>query len=133
MTKNPKKWATGALAAGVAGYVVGVLTAPKSGKETRQELKKASANARSEAEKQFKTILNDLNQRLDEAKAKSNDLSGRGKKEFDKVYYKATEAKEKVRQIISGLHDGDAEDPELKKALKDAQGALKHLEKFIKK
>jgi gas vesicle protein len=133
MGKNSGKWAAGALAAGVAGYIVGVLTAPKSGKDTREEIKKATVNARSEAEKKFKSILADLNERLDEARAKGSDLSGRGKKEFDKMYDKATSAKEKVRQIISGLHDGDADDPELKRALKDAQGALKHLEKFLKK
>ncbi|MDQ3123295.1 MAG: YtxH domain-containing protein [bacterium] len=133
MGKNSGKWAASAVAAGVAGYVVGVLTAPKSGKETREEIRKASANARSDAEKKFKLILTDLNARLDEAKSKGENVTGRGRKEFEKMYAQATDAKEKVRQIISGLHDGDADDPELKRALKDAQGALKHLEKYIKK
>jgi len=44
----------------------------------------------------------------------------------------ATTAKEKVREIISALHEGDADDPDLKKALGDAKNALKNLEKYVK-
>ena len=133
MGKNTGKWAAGALLAGIAGYAVGVLTAPKSGRETREDIKRAAGNARSEAEKKFKIILADLNDRLAKAKEKGANLTGKAKKEFDKMYAKATDAKNKVREIISGLHDGEADDPELKNALKDAKDALKHLEKFLKK
>jgi hypothetical protein len=35
--------------------------------------------------------------------------------------------------MLSDIHDGDADDPELKKALSDAKNALKNLEQYIKK
>jgi gas vesicle protein len=133
MGKNSGKWAAGALAAGVVGYVAGVLTAPKSGKDTRKDIKNAATNAKSEAEKRLKTILSELNVKLAEAKVKGTKLKGKARLDYSKVVEKATVAKEKVREVLSALHHGDAEDPELKKALKEAKDAIKHLEKFVKK
>ena len=43
------KFAIGALIGVAAGFVAGVLTAPKSGKETRDELKKKANDKKSEA------------------------------------------------------------------------------------
>ncbi len=133
MGKNTGKWAAGALALGAIGYVAGILTAPKSGKETRADLKNAATKAKTEAEKKLKAILSDLNTRIDEAKVQGAKLKGKAKDDFDKVLGQATTAKEKVREILSSLHDGDADDPELQKALNDAKKALKHLETYIKK
>ncbi len=128
-----KKVAVGALLAGIIGYLAGLLTAPKSGKETRQDIKNAGLRAKKEAEKKLKELNSELNKKLDEAKEKGKDLKGRAKKEYEKLFDSASEAKEIVRQALSALHEGDAEDPELKKALKDAKDALKNLEKFLKK
>lgn len=133
MGKNTGKWAAGALAAGVAGYVAGVLTAPKSGKETREDIKHAANKAKTEAEKKLKVVLSELNSRLDQAKTEGNKLKGKAREDYDKVVANAVTAKNKVREILSSIHEGDAEDPELKKALDDAKKALKHLEKFVKK
>lgn len=132
MGKNTGKWAAGALALGAIGYVAGVLTAPKSGKETRADIKNAASKAKTEAEKKLKVVLSELNSRLDEAKKKGSKLTGKAKSEYDKAIVNATAAKDKVREVLSALHDGDAEDPELKKALKDAKDALKHLETYVK-
>lgn len=133
MGKNSGKWAAGALALGAVGYLAGVLTAPKSGKETREDIKNAANRTKSEAEKKLKVVLKDLNGRLSEAKAKGATLTGKGKEEYEKVVASAVVAKDKVREILSALHDGDAEDPELKTALDDAKRALKHLEAYVKK
>lgn len=132
MSKNAGKWAAGAVLAGVAGYVAGVLTAPKSGKETRQDIKNAAGRARSEAERTLKNTLQELNVKLAEAKAKGSKLTGKAKTEYDRVYAGAVKSKDKVREVLSALHDGDAEDPELKQALTDAKEALKHLKKYAK-
>jgi len=133
MGKNSSKWAAGALAMGVIGYIAGVLTAPKSGKETRTDIKDAATKAKSEAEKKLKAVLSDLNTQLDKARVHGETLRGKTKQEFEKVVATAQVAKDKVREILSSLHDGDADDPELKKALEDAKSALKNLEKFISK
>jgi gas vesicle protein len=127
-----KKVALGAAVAGVAGFVAGILTAPKSGKETRKDIKNAAIKAKSEAEKNLKAMHSELNSRLADVKAKGEELSGKAKDEFDDIVEKAKSAKEKVRDVLSSLHDGDADDPDLKKALKDAKDSLKNLEKFVK-
>lgn len=127
-----KKVATGALIAAFAGYVIGILTAPKSGKETRQDIKDSAVKAKKEAEKKLKAVHSELHARLIEVKKQGENLSGKAKIELDKVVDVATNAKEKVREVLSALHDGDADDPDLKKALKDAKEALKSLEKYVK-
>lgn len=127
-----KKIAVGALIAGTAGYLAGILTAPKSGKETRQDLKNAAVRAKTEAEKKLKELHSELNQKLAVAKEKGSALKGKAREDFDKVVDRASQAKEKARELLSALHEGDAEDPDLKKALSDAKNALKQLEKYVK-
>ncbi|MEO7364397.1 MAG: YtxH domain-containing protein [Candidatus Saccharimonadales bacterium] len=48
-SKTTKKLAIGAAIAGAAGYLAGVLTAPKSGKATRDDIKDATQRGISEA------------------------------------------------------------------------------------
>lgn len=132
MAKSAKKWALGAAVAAVAGYVAGILTAPKSGKDTRQDIKTGAVKVKTEAEKKLKEAHSELDKLLGQAKVKGDMLSGKAKSEFTDIVSKAKNAKEKVRDLLSSLHDGGAEEPELKQALKDARDALKHLEKFVK-
>lgn len=109
------------------------MTAPKSGKETREDIKNAANKARLELERKLKELNADLSDSIDKAKVKAANLKGKAKTEIDKSIEKATKAKEKVRVMISAIHEGDAEDPELKKALADAKNALKNLETYIRK
>lgn len=128
-----KKIAVGAVAAGLIGYVAGVLTAPKSGKETREDIKNTATKAKREAEKKLKELHSELNRQLEVAKKKGAKLTGKARDEFDKAIASADKVKEKMRLLLSALHEGDADDPELKQALKDAQSALKQLEKYVSK
>ena len=127
-----KKVALGALIAGSIGYLAGVLTAPKSGKETRQDILDGAIRAKKEAEKKLKALHSELHARLIEAKKELSKLSGRAKTELEDAINSASSAKEKVRDILSALHDGDADDPDLRRALNDAKTALKNLEKYVK-
>lgn len=132
MAKNTNgKWAIGAVFAGIAGFLAGILTAPKSGKETRSDIKHAAIKAKTEAEKTLKNLHSDLNKTIADVRAKSDELSGKAKTEFDEIVEKAKMAKEKVRDVLSTMHDGNPDDPDLKKALKDGQDALKSLGKFV--
>lgn len=132
MGKSGKKWALGAVVAGVGGYLAGILTAPKSGKDTRKEIKTNAVKLKSEAEKKLKQVHSELNSVLAEAKVKGAKLTGKAKNEFEEAVKKATNAKEKARELLSALHDGDADDPELKVAVENGKSALQHLKKFIK-
>ena len=130
---NVKKIVAGRVGAALVGYIVGVLTAPKSGKETRHDIKRAAEHNRMKAEKDLKKLHTELDEAIKTAKKKSESLGSKAKDEFKEQLAKAQETKEKVREVISAIHEGDADDADLKRAVKNASSALEHLKDFLKK
>lgn len=128
-----KKLAIGTSIAAAAGYIAGILTAPKSGKETRQDIKDNAQKSWKEAEKQLKGLHTELDKVMTEAKAKTGELSSKTQKELAGLLEKAKDSKEKARAVISGIHEGDAEDKDLKKAINDATKAIQHLRDYLAK
>ena len=133
MNKSTKRVAIGAVFTGIGGYVAGILTAPKSGRETRQDIKEVAVTTTAEAEKRLKELHTELNNLLRQAKAKSSKYTGRAKTEYDRLVGVTDRAKQKAREILSAIHEGDAEDKDLKKVVKETREAVKHLEAFLKK
>lgn len=133
MKDSTKRFAIGAMIVGAAGYLTGILTAPKSGKETRQDIKEATVNSINEAERQLKKLHTELNDVIAQAKDRGDKLSGKAKEELDVATLATKQVKETVREILSAVHEGRAEDKELQKAIKDAQNAVTHLKSYIKK
>lgn len=128
-----KKVAIGGVIAGLVGFLAGVLTAPKSGKETRQDIKDSANKGVAEAEKSLKKLHTELDKAIKEAKVRSGDLSVRAQKELDELLAKAKDSKEKAREILSAVHEGEATDQDLAKAVKQANNALTNLKKYLKK
>lgn len=128
-----KKIAIGTAIAGAAGYVVGVLSAPNEGKKTRQQLKKSADRSVNSAEKQLKELHTELMQLMDDAKKGGDDLSGRTQKQFTTAVDRAKDTKDKLREVLSSLHEGEASDKELQSAVEDAKRSLEHLKKFFTK
>jgi gas vesicle protein len=128
-----KKWAIGAIVAAAAGFVAGILTAPKSGKETREDIKNTANRVVSEVEKQLKKLHSEMNVVIEDAKKLLTGKSGKAKEDISKALHAAKEKQVKVKELLSALRDGGAsDDPELKKALKEAHSALDHLKSFMK-
>jgi gas vesicle protein len=130
---NLKKLAIGSGIAAAAGYLAGILSAPKSGKETREDIKDAGDKGRTEAEKDLKKLLGELNDLIKEAKVQGSKAGAKAQVEAKEKLEKAMESKEKVREIISAIHEGDAEDQDLKRAVRNANSAIDHLKDFLKK
>lgn len=128
-----KKMAIGSAVAAAAGYVAGVLTAPKSGKETRQDIKEAADKGWGQAEKELKKLHTDLDKVIKDSKKAGDKVSSKTKKELDNLVEKAQDTKEKARQVLSAVHEGDAEDRDLKQAIKEANEAIEHLRDYLKK
>lgn len=133
MQKRERKFAIGALVAAVVGYVAGILTAPKSGRETRQDIKDTAVKAKTEAERKLKQLHSELNNLIESAKKKAADLKSTAKKELNEAVSQAQEAKEKARDILSAVHEGDADDKDLQKAIKEVNSAIAHLKKYVGK
>lgn len=130
---NKSKFAVGAMFMGAAGYVAGVLTAPKSGKKTRQDVSKNVVKAKTEAEKKLKVLHGELDKLMAKGTSKTKTASAKSKAELNKALKKAKTAKVKTGAILSAIHDGDATDKDLKGALKGAKSAVTDLKKYIKK
>ncbi|HEV7454385.1 MAG TPA: YtxH domain-containing protein [Candidatus Saccharimonadales bacterium] len=133
MKNAPKKFAVAAVVAAAAGYIAGILTAPKSGKETRTDIKEAAEHGVAEAEKQLKKLHTELNTVISEAKTKGSELKGKAQEELEKATTAAQAVKEKARELLSAVHEGHADDKDLKKAISEAAKAVDHLRSFLKK
>ena len=133
MGKTAKRFALGTLFAAVAGYIAGILTAPKSGKETRAEIKDTATKSVNEAEKQLKKLHTELNKVINQAKGEADSVKGKAREEVDAAIAKTMADKEKARQVLSALHEGDADDKDLEKAIKEATKAIDHLKSFVAK
>jgi gas vesicle protein len=130
---SAKKFAIGALVAGAAGYIAGILTAPQSGKETRQDIKEGVVKGVAEAEKELKMLYAELNKLIDRVKTVTEKLGDSAGKEGADLLNKAKDAREKLREMLSAIHEGDAEDKDLQKAIKDATDAIDHIKQYLKK
>ena len=130
---NFKALAIGSGIAAAAGYLAGVLTAPKSGKATRGDIKQAADKGRAETERELKKLHTELDKAIKEAKIGSGKLGVKTQKELGGLVERAKDTKEKAREVISALHEGDAADKDLKRAIKDARAAIDHLRDYLKK
>jgi gas vesicle protein len=133
MDKRTKKFAIGAVVAAAAGYVAGILTAPKSGKETREDIKDTAVKTYKTAEKELKELHTELNKLMGEASKKATELKGTAQQNMDKAVAGAKVAKEKARELLSAAHEGNAEDKDLDNAVKEAKKAVDHLKNYLKK
>ncbi|HKR81762.1 MAG TPA: YtxH domain-containing protein [Candidatus Saccharimonadales bacterium] len=133
MAKEGKKFALGAAIAAAGGYVAGILTAPKSGKETRKDIKDTANRSMAEAEKQLKALHTQLSDVIEQAKTEADQLKGHARREYDSLMQKTQEAKDRTRELLSNLHEDVAEDKELQQAIKDADKAIEHLRSFLNK
>lgn len=133
MKNTGKKLALGTIFAAAAGYVTGILTAPKSGKETRQDIKDATQRAVLESERQLKKLHTDLTMLINQSRDRAAKLKGDAKKQLDDAVERAKTSKEKVRTLLSAIHEGETEDKDLKKAIDEANKSIEHLKSYMKK
>lgn len=127
-----RKLAIGALVAGAAGYITGLLTAPKSGKETREDIADKAGDIKDSAEDQLQEVHDELDNLIKNTKSKTIALKSKARKEFDEAVVKAKDAKDKAGGVLKAVKAGEASDPELNKAVKQAKQAQKNLAKYLK-
>lgn len=128
-----KALAVGTLIIAGAGYLAGILTAPKSGKETRNDIAKGAVKARRDAEKQLKRLHSDLGELIKEGNSKSKTVRSKARDDLQDATKNAMQAKEKAREILSALHNGDADDPNLQAVIEEIKLAKNNLVKYLKK
>jgi gas vesicle protein len=130
--KTGRKVAVGAVVAGIGGFVAGILTAPKSGKETRAELAEQASAVKNDAEIELAVAQRELGIVIKDAQAKTANLGAKAKEELNEALIRAKDAQSKAVIVMKAFKAGQAEDPELNKAVKQAKQAQKNLGKFLK-
>lgn len=130
---DAKKFALGAAVAAGVGYLVGLLTAPQSGKKTRDDLKKTAQKGISEAEAEVQKLHKELDGLMEDFQGKKKDLGSKTSKELSELIEKAKGAKTKANEMLKAMKNGEAEDEELQKAVSDANKAIDHVRKYLKK
>jgi gas vesicle protein len=127
-----RKIAIGSAIAGAVGYLAGVLTAPKAGKQTRKDIANKAGEVVNDAEDQLQDLNDELKDMLKNTKNKTVALSSSARAEFNEAVVKAKDAQNKSTQILKAAKAGEATDPDLNKAVKQARQAIKNLGKFLK-
>lgn len=102
------KLAIGALVGAVAGFVTGVLMAPKSGKETRDDIKNKAMEAKGAATQEAAKVKKAAESKVEEAKAWGEEVVG-------DVTNKATDLKGRTEQAIEGAKKGFSTKPKTQK------------------
>lgn len=127
-----RKIAVGALIAGAAGYLTGILTAPKSGKETREDIADKAGEIREDAAEKLQAAHDELDELINNVKDKGAALGSKARAEFNESVVRAKDAKNKTAHLLKAVKAGQADDPQLDKALKQAKQAGKNLRKYYK-
>jgi gas vesicle protein len=134
MSKS-SKFGLGVIFGAIAGAVAALLSAPKSGKETREELKKAADNFGADAEKKLKSLHAEANKLIEKCEAEGKKLTGSAKKDADATLEKANQLKDRVKRYIAEVKNGDENSDDL--SLDDLKKELKDIETsataFLKK
>ena len=125
--------AIGTLLVAGAGYVAGLLTAPKSGRDTRKDIQKATQTAKNEAERKLKQAHIELNKLQDEAKKFVDKSKGKASTELSKARKNAEVVAKKARLVLSAVHEGEEGDKDLQIAINEVKKATSHLKKFVTK
>ncbi len=134
--RNPhtgRKVIIGSAVAGIAGFLAGILTAPKSGKETRRDIKNTADKGIDEAEKDLKMLHTEIDKAIEQAKANKSKLNKTAQKELGELVDKAKDSKTKAGDMLDAVRAGEAEDRDLDRAVKSASRSLTHLKKYLKK
>lgn len=129
---NKRNFAIGALIAGAAGYITGVLTAPKSGKETREDIVDKAEDIKQSAEDQLQAAHDEVADLVKSAKQKTLALNAKARGEFNEAVASAKDAQNKGASVLKAVKAGEASDPELNKAIRQLKQAQKNLAKYLK-
>lgn len=138
MNKESKGFLKGALVGGIVAGVSALLFAPKSGKETRQDIKKAAKTASDRVQAELTHGQQELQAKLGNVKAMAKDLKGEAAEDAKVLIKKAEALRDDMKVAASNIGDAAADmrdevSDNAKVLLKSSGEVLAELEKFSKK
>ena len=128
-----KGLAIGAAIGAVAGVVTGILFAPKSGKETRRDIKESATSATEKVQEEISKLETEAKELISKGEEKAKTLSGNAsnvaKKHVDEVKHYSSN----VATVVKSLKAGKADDKDLDEAIKKLKEARNTLKTYLKK
>jgi gas vesicle protein len=131
MKKNSRNFIIGAAAIGAVSYLAGILTAPKKGSETIDDIRHASVKAKIGLEKSLKKLYSDSSQQIERALCVNHNLTAQTKTELDSMVTALKNVKESIKNYLTSIRDGDIEESEITLLLTDGRNNTQRLKLFI--
>lgn len=100
------KFALGAVIGGLVGAAIGVLTAPKSGKETRDELKVKAGSAKQGALNKADEIGEEVSKRARDARTRAEQVADEAKVKGGEVKEVVDDYRNRSENAVKGAVDG---------------------------
>src|ERR1700749_2579201 len=97
-SETVRKFAIGAALSALAGYIAGILTAPKSGKETRENIRTKTEASYATAEKELKKLHTELTDAINGVTGHIDSFKNR--KDVNAALKKGQDAKQKAREVL---------------------------------
>jgi len=134
MSKDKNKGlAIGAAVGAVAGVVTGILFAPKSGKETRQDIKDTSKKVIEKLLSEAHKLHDELSDLIKKVELKAKDAGSTVADKAKVVIDQAKHTQESLSELAKSIKKGEANDKDLNKAIQKAKEAKEALTTFLKK
>jgi gas vesicle protein len=133
MTKSTKKLAIAAGAGLIGGLAAGLLFAPKSGKQTREDIKIAVGKAQKSAIKTIHKVDFEIKSLIKKLEPKMTNYTQKAKDGLIKTVEKAKKASKQAATVLSAFREGTASDKDLDAAIKELKAAKEDLVNYLKK
>jgi uncharacterized protein YoxC len=91
-----------------------------------------AGDIKDDTEGQLDNLNDELKAMIKSTKVKTVAISSGARTEFNEAVVKAKDAQDKAAQVLKAAKAGEATDPDLNKAVKQARQAIKNLGKFFK-
>ncbi len=131
--KSNKGLALGTAFGAVAGVVAGLLFAPKSGKETRKDIKDEASKALKAIEAEKDKLHKELGELIAAAEKKVNGTKSKVTDKSSELLVSAKHVQKSLAEVASAVKKGQSKDEDLDKAVKQAKDVRDSLKKYLKK
>jgi gas vesicle protein len=128
-----KGLAVGAVIGAIAGVITGILFAPKSGKETRQDIKDGASKASDKLQVEAAKVQKEAKQLITKVEKIAKEKSGKASETAKRHATKAKKSANDLKTVVSSFKAGEASDKDLNDAIKKVKSARTSLKNFLKK
>ena len=127
----------GTIIGAVAGALAGVLLAPKSGKETQEDIKRKVKGTYEEAQRHLEKMSDEVGGKVDSLKEAAKDLQGEAREESQELIRRAEVLKQDLRISAtnlakSGAQTKDVAVKQVKQLLNEGASVMTELERVTR-